>query len=444
MHPAHIQTSRRGLLKLGLAATATLAAARLGATALAASTRAPRPQASPAYTDPVLEWTGHLQRVPAPSPHQHTRWAATMHLAVFEAVNAVVGGYQPYLGTLAAVPGASPEAAAVAAAHRVLVGLHPDSAATLDPARAASLAAIPNGPARDAGVALGEAAATAMLARRADDGAAGASAPYTPGTDPGDWQPTPPAFAPAALSRWGQVTPFGIERGDQFRASPPPGLLTGAYARDYHEVRTVGRADSTARPPDRTDVARFYGANMPVYVFGETARQASVARGKTLAQNARIFALLNMALADALIASAESKFHYAFWRPVTAIRAGDADGNRRTDPDPAFLPLVTTPPYPSYPSNYASIANAARAVLEAAFGKRGHTIALPSANPAVPITHRFSSFRQMADDVDDARVYGGIHFRFDQDAGSHMGRHVGAYILHRHLRPLRGTPEDAD
>src|SRR5262245_48631937 len=297
------------------------------------------PVARAAPVDQVIEWNAIMRTTVATSnAFLQTRSAATMHLAVFEAVNAIVGDYKPYLGTIQAPRRASPEAAAVAAAHRTLVSLHPTSATSLDAARAASLAAIPDGPARDAGVSVGEAAAAAILARRANDGAADANAPYTPGTAPGDWQPTPPGFAPALFPKWGEVATFGLENGAQFRASPPPPLESGRYARDYADVKAVGGVNSVARPQDRTDVARFYGATNAM-VFNDAARQVSASQGKTLAENARIFALLNMALADGLITSMESKFHYNLWRPVTAIRAGEADGNRRTEPDPTYLPL---------------------------------------------------------------------------------------------------------
>ena len=152
--------------------------------------------------------------------------------------------------------------------------------------------------------------------------------PYTPGTDPGDWQPTPPAFAPALLPGWGQVTPFGLEEGSQFRPPPPPALHTGKYANDYNEVKLVGRVDSPFRPQDRTDVARFYAATSPVQTWNPAARQVSAAQGKTLSENARIFALLAMAIADGSIAVFDTKYYYNRWRPVTAIRAGDLDGNR--------------------------------------------------------------------------------------------------------------------
>ena len=170
-----------------------------------------------------------------------------------------------------------------------------------------------------------------------------------------------------------------------------------------------------------------------MHVFGESASQASAAQGKTLSENARIFALLHMAMADGLISSMESKFYYEYWRPVTAIRAGDTDGNKKTEPDPEWLSLVVNPPYPSYPSNYASAALAPRVVLEEAYGKGDHSITLTSISPSVGVTLHDTKFSQMTDDIDDARVYGGIHYRFDQDAGSRMGWGVGSYILRNHL-----------
>src|SRR5262245_25394919 len=197
-----------------------------------------------ARADAVTDWNEIMQAtvvVPPSNPNLQTRWGAIVQLAVFEAVNAVTGEYEPYLGTIAAPPWASPDAAAIVAAHRALVTLRPGSATALDPLRAAALAAIPDGPAKDAGIAVGEQAAAAMLLLRADDGSAeAATVPYTPGTDPDDWRPTPPAGAPALLPGWGQVTPFGIEEGSQFRLPPPPALHTEKYAVDYDEVKLLG------------------------------------------------------------------------------------------------------------------------------------------------------------------------------------------------------------
>ncbi len=391
--------------------------------------------AGPAHADAVTDWNAIMESTVVPAnPFFQTRSAAIVQLAVFEAVNAIVGEYEPYLGILDAPPWASPEAAAIAAAHRALVALHPGSAPALDAFRAQSLAAIPDGPAKEVGIALGEDAADAMLLFRANDGAAlAATVPYIPGTDPGDWQRTPPAFAPALLPGWGLVETFGIEGGSQFRPPTPPAIHTGSYAKDYNEVKLVGAANSPFRPQDRTDVARFYAVVLPLPLWNSAARQASAAQGKTLSENARIFALLAMANCDGLISSMEAKYHYNVWRPVTAIRSGALDGNRKTDPDPTWLPVIGTPPYPSYPSNHASAAGAAREVLERIYGKHGHAITLTS--PAVPgVVLHYSTWEQIADDIDDARIYGGIHFRFDQEAGARQGRQVGRYILRNHLR----------
>lgn len=397
---------------------------------------------SAARADTVTDWNAIMQATasaPPTNPFFQARWGAIVQLAVFESVNAIEGDYEPYLGgIIAAPPGASPEAAAIAAAHRTLATLRPGSAAALDAARAASLAAIPDGPAKDDGILVGESAAAAMLLLRADDGSS-AVLPYTPGTEPGDWQPTPPAFAPAAFTQWGHVTPFGLESGSQFRLPPPPALDTGKYADAYLEVMIAGRIDSPLRPQDRTDVARFYAAATPVQVWNSAARQASAAQGKSLSENARIFALLAMAMVDGSIATFDTKYHYDLWRPVTAIRNGDLDGNAHTQRDADWLPLIATPPFPGYPSAHATLSGAARAVLERAFGKRGHEITLTT--PSLPeIVLDYTDFEQITDDIDDARVYGGIHFRFDQEAGAYQGKHVGKYILRNYLR----SPEELD
>jgi hypothetical protein len=386
--------------------------------------------ASVAHGDEVTRWNAILETTVASTPHFfQSRSAAIVHLAVFEAVNAILGDYEPYLGTVAAHPWASPEAATVAAAHRALVALHPEREAQLDAERAQSLAAIPDGPAKEAGIAAGEMAADAMLARRADDGA-NAVVPYTPTISPGRWRPSPPDFRPAAFTQWGQVTRFAIDNSGRFRLGPPPQIHTGKYAQDYNEVKALGGVTSTMRSGDRADVARFYAAALPMPLWPAAARQASAAQGKTLSENAREFAWLAMAVVDSLIASMKMKYHYSFWRPATAIREGETDGNPRTVPDGAWESFVFTPPYPSYPGNHASAAGAARAVLEHVYGRDGHSIVLTS--QAVPgVVLRYTSWEQITDDIDDARIYGGVHFRFDQDSGARLGRQVGGYVTCR-------------
>jgi hypothetical protein len=386
--------------------------------------------------DAVTDWVAVMETTVSqvPDPALPIRSAAITQVAVFEAVNAIVRDYEPYLGSVTAPPGASPDAAAIAAAHRVLIALHPDQAASLDAERYASLAELPDGPAKDTGIAVGEAAALAMLTKRADDGM-NTDTPDTPGTLPGQYQPTPPDFTPAFRPGLGAVKTFAIRSGAQFRVPPPPALRSARYTRDYNEVRKVGDVDSHDRPPDRADVARFYAPPDIVPIYFPATRQVSQAQGKTLAENARIFALLGMAIFDAMVACFDSKYFYDFWRPVTAIHLGSSDGNRNTDADTDWAAFVPTPPFPSYPSGHASFGGAARRVLERMFGADGHAIML--ASPKVPdVVLRYSSWKQITDDIDDARIYGGVHYRFDQEEAARQGRRVGAYLLRHWLRPL--------
>jgi hypothetical protein len=389
------------------------------------------------HADAVTDWNAVMEATvmaATPDPFLQARSAAITQLAVFKAVNSIVGDYQPYLGNLPAPPGASAEAAAVVAAHRALLDLHPDQAANLDTQRIASLAAVADGPAKAAGIAVGEAAALAMLAARANDGS-NTDTPYTPGTEPGQYRPTPPDFTPAFHPGLGQVQTFAIKTGAQFRVRPPPALRSVQYARDYDEVKRFGDVHSNERPPDRSDVARFYAVTDAVPLYYAAARQVSQAQGKTLSQNARIFALLGIAIFDAAVAVFDSKYFYNFWRPVTAIHAGDRDGNRNTDADANWAPLVFTPPFPSYPAGHAGFGAAARRVLEQMFGADGHAITLT--NPLLPdVVLHYTSWKQITDDVDDGRVFGGVHYRFDQEAGAGQGRRVGTYVLRHWLRPL--------
>jgi hypothetical protein len=387
--------------------------------------------------DVVLEWNSIMvTTLSSQNPFAQARFAAITQLAVFEAVNAVTGDYQPYLGTIPASPGASADAAAVAAAHRVLRTYFPGSADALDARRNASLASIPDGPAKDMGIALGIAAADAMIAERSADGSAPPAFHVPPSSDPGEWQRTPSCPAAGGILRhWGQVAPFGIESSSQFRSDPPPALDSAQYAHDYNEVRLVGGQDSAARPQDRADVARFYAIVLAVGTWNPAVRQVAAARGTSLSENARAFALLNMAISDGLVSVMETKYHYRTWRPETAIHAGDVDGNDKTHGDPAFAPFVTAPCFPGYASAHASASYAARRVAEHIFGEDGFTLVLSSA--ALPgVTLTYSAFSDITTDIDDARVYGGIHFRFDQHAGARQGKEIGKYISKHHLRPV--------
>jgi hypothetical protein len=385
--------------------------------------------------DAVIQWNEIMQQTAAasPDPALRARTAAITQLAVFDAVNSIVGDWEPYLENVTAPVNASPEAAAIAAAHHVLVMLHPESQAQLDEARTSSLAAIPDAAGKHEGIAVGNSAADAILTLRANDGF-DEVVPYTPGSRLGDYRPTPPELIPAFRPGLGHVAPFGIESGHRFRVEPPPALHATAYARDYKEVKKVGELNSAHRPKKRTDISHFYAATDADGIYHPAARQVSVARGKTLSENARIFALLSMAIWDGIVVCFESKYHYNFWRPVTAIREADTDGNRKTKSDASWLPLVFTPPFPSYPSGHAAFGASARVVLEHFFGERGHSITLT--NPAVPdVTLHYSSFKEITDDIDEARIFGGVHYRFDQEAGARQGRRVGEYIVRAELRP---------
>jgi len=371
------------------------------------------------------------------NPFAQARYGAIVQLAVFEAVNSITHDYQPYLGTIAAARGASPEAAAVEAAYRVLSTYFAASAATLDTARATSLAMIPDGQAKNDGIAVGDAAANAMITLRASDGSSPPQFKAPGPAVPGEWQATPSCpvvngVASGIAFQWQNVTPFGIPSANSFLLDPPPVLTSNQYAKAYNEVMTVGSVYSTERPPDRANVALFYAASSPTQVFNQAAQQVAQEERTSLSENARAFALINMAISDSLVASFFNKYHYNFWRPETAIRAGDTDGNRKTDPDLNYAPFVVTPCFPSYPSNHGSAANAAAAVMRRLYGEAGHSITLT--NPAVPsIVLQYTSFRQITDDISDARVYGGIHFRTDQDAGEVLGKAVGVAVYKSNL-----------
>jgi hypothetical protein len=391
----------------------------------------------PASADIVLDWNvTMLQTLTGQSPFATARYAAITQLAVFEAVNAITGDYEPYLGTVHAPADASPEAAAAAAAHTVLTHYFPLQQPALDAALATSLAAVPDGPAKTSGIAAGVAAAKAMIDARANDGAANVKFYVAPAPQPGQWQKTPSCPAGGGTNfHWRDVTPFGLESTSQFRLGPPPRLPGGEYSKDFDEVAAVGEMVSAPRPLDRELIARFYAAYSPVSWVNAAARQVAAAQAQSLAANARAFALLNMAVSDAAFATFDTKYHYNFWRPEIAIKAADLDGNPRTHLDAGYLPLITAPCFPSYPSAHGTLSAAGREVLERLYGPSGHQVTFTT--PAVPeLTLNYTDFKRIVEDISDARVFGGIHFRFDQVGGERQGKQVGAYIVKRSLRPV--------
>jgi hypothetical protein len=314
------------------------------------------------------------------------------------------------------------------------------SAAPLAADRAKSLASIPDGQAKTDGIATGDAAALAMIALRANDGSSPAQFKIPGPPVPGEWLATPscPMMNGVAVGiafQWQYITPFGIRRASDFLLDPPPALASRAYAKAYNEVMTVGGTDSTARPQDRANVALFYAAASPTQVFNQAVQQVAQERWHSLSENAQALALMNMAVNDSLVAAFLNKYLYNFWRPETAIHAGDTDGNPKTDADPSFVPFVTTPCFPSYPSNHGSAANSAAEVLRRIYGEGEHFMTL--SNPTVPdIVLQYTTFKQITDDISDARVYGGIHFRTDQVAGERLGNAIGRAVYKNSLRRM--------
>ncbi len=399
-----------------------------------------------AKSDAVLDWNEIAVNTAVAnrqSPFALARTGAIVQLAVFEAVNSITSDYRPYLGTIVAPHGALPDAAAIEAAYRVLSTYFPGSAATLDAARTNSLASIPEGDAKSKGIATGDAAGLAMIALRANDGSAPAQFKIPGPMVPGEWQATPTCpimngIAVGAFFHWQNVTPFGIHRASDFLLDPPPALTSNAYAKTYNEVLTIGSAGSIERPQDRADVVLFYEVSTPTQVFDQAARQVAEQQQRSLSENARALALINMAISDSFVATFFNKYHYNFWRPETAIKAGDTDGNRKTEADPDFLPFILTPCFPSYPSAHGTGSGGAAEVLRRLYGEAGHSITI--SNPADPNTVlHYTSFNQITDDISDARVYGGIHFRTDQVAGALLGRAIGAAVYKNNLRPTRGV-----
>ncbi|MDE2447998.1 MAG: vanadium-dependent haloperoxidase [Gammaproteobacteria bacterium] len=379
-------------------------------------------------SDPVLEWNAIMRStVASTNPFFQARFAAITQLAVFESVNAIDKDYQPYLGTMTPPPGASAEAAAAAAAHKVLENYFPADSSALDAAFKASLDGIGDNGKQD-GIAFGEKVAQALIDLRANDGSAPPQWYKPTSSAPGEWQPTP-SCPPAGgtLLQWGKLHPFAIRSTDQFRSEPPPALTSERYERSYDEVMRVGSIDSPFRPQDRADVARFYAAVTPVEAWNSAAAQVAVEQGRSMSENARAFALMNMAISDASGSVFETKYFYHRWRPETAIHAAG---------DTAWMPYIVAPCFPSYSAAHGSLSGAAREVLERLYGRRNHFIILDS--PMVPgVVLQYDDFEEITHDIADARVYGGIHYRYDMEEGGEQGRRVGRYVYRHALRPSR-------
>jgi hypothetical protein len=391
-----------------------------------------------ARADAVTQWnlnaTNALMAVAGQPPQASVPHLAMVHGAVYDAVNAITGSHEGYLLTSrVGQPFDSQEAAAATAAYRVLLHLVPAQAVVLDAQYAASLAAVPDGSTKTRGIAVGEAAAAAMIAARTDDGRFGAFR-FAVGTGAGVWKPVLPAFVNDPNAWLKDVRPFLVESASQFRSLGPNRLTSGAYAKDFAEVKELGSLGSTTRTADQTHAARYWAENPPG-TWSRVFRTLSAQQGLSVAENARLYAMLYLTAADALITVWADKAQFPFWRPITAIREADIDGNAATEQDGTWLPLLASPPYPEHPSGHTGLSGSIAATLRDFFGS--DRIGWTDTNNA-GLTRSFSSFSQAIEEIIDARVWSGIHFRNADVQGEKIGRDVAKWREHHYFAPVHG------
>ncbi len=423
------------LFAVGIILGTLAAAAVLAATANA---RAPHTSAEPGQA--VIDWNQVLLSIvntpgAQPANIQPTRNFAIVHAAIYDAVDAIDRTHEPYRIFVRAPRDASETAAADAAAHAALVALYPSQQAALDVDYAAELAKVADGHVKDAGIRVGEKVAHDLVAIRVDDGSSNTTPPFVAGTAPGDYRSTPPNFPTPVFTTWGQVSPFVLARGDEFRPVPPPALTGDTYATALNEVESLGSAASTTRTAEQTEIGRFW--NPPIQNFwNQIAETVALARHSDLPTTARLFAALNLSFADSAIAFYDAKYTYQLWRPVTAIRLADTDGNANTLADQNWLPLAgNTAADPSYPGAHSTISAAGADVLARFYGdKQRFTVT----SPALPgVSRSFMRFSDAATEAGLSRIYAGQHFRFDHDAGLELGHDVAGFVLHNALLPAR-------
>ena len=393
-----------------------------------------------ARKDVVLRWNEVVLdaiRAEDTPPPLAARNMAIMHAAMYDAVNALYQTHRAYFVNAEATAGQSPEAAAAVAAHRTLVSLYPRQVRRLDAALDASLDPIPEGQAKIGGIQLGQYVAEKILDWRSQDGAS-TRVSYNAPPGPGIWQPTPTQFLPPVLPQWPALTCFCMRSGTQFRPAGPPPLGSDAYWASYREVKALGGVNSNARTAEQTDIAWFWKAcehtPTPPGQWNQIAQIVARQRGTTLAENARLFALLNLALADVGIVSWDCKYKFNYWRPVQAVRDTRVTNDPATSGDPNWLPLIESPPFPAYTSGHSSFSGTAARVLADFFGT--DNIAFTLTSDSLPGKRRsFQSFSQAAAEAGMSRIYGGIHWQFDNADGLATGRALGEYVGQNFLTP---------
>jgi hypothetical protein len=385
-----------------------------------------------AHADTVTEWNLNATSALATQDGRvATLHLAMVHGAVYDAVNAIDGGHDGYLiSSRLARPSDSKEAAAATAAYDMLVSIVPAQQPVLAAQYAASLAGIPDGSAKTRGIAVGEAAAAAMIAARRDDGRFGPFR-FLVGTTPGAWRPVLPGFVNDPNAWLKDVKPFLIRSSSQFRSTGPFRLTSLAYAKEFAEVKEVGSLTSTTRTADQTLAARYWAENAAA-AWTRIIRTLSAQQGLSLVDNARFFAMIYLTVADTIISVWDDKARWSFWRPITAIREADTDGNPRTEADPAWLPLIPNPPYPDHPSGLAGFSSSIVKTLQQFFGT--DRIGWSDTNGS-GLTRSFTRLSQAIDEVVDARVWSGVHFRKADEDGARIGMQVAKWRNTHYFQP---------
>ena len=390
-----------------------------------------------ACADTIMDWNAKADAIAAEKqilPAPHSRALAMLHIAMFEAVNAVEHRYAPYKLTLSADRSTSKEAAAAAAAYDVLLAIYPDQKTRLDEALTASLSGIADPESRSKGIELGKQAAAGVLALRANDGSV-AQENYRPSAKPGAYVPTiVPSF-----STVGATTPWVMTSGSQFRPEPPPALDSQTWTRDLNEIREIGARNSTKRTAEQTTIGRFWflvGAR----TYNPIVRQAALAKNMDVVDCARLFALTSIAGNDALVAVFDAKYHYNLWRPITAIRNADITLNTATPREESWLPLGDTPMHPEYPCAHcitsATISTVLRNIVGDDFGEFSLT-----SSTAPGVTRKWTRLQDYSDEVSNARIYAGFHYRFSTEVGKEMGKKIGALTVATQLRGVEALAE---
>jgi PAP2 superfamily len=386
---------------------------------------------TPAWADVVTDANAKAadiaSKLPATPPA--VRVMAFVQVSVFEAVNAITGRYPSSRVKITAPAGASLDAAVAASTRTVLLKLMPMQQAAIEADYQAALKSLPDGPAKSNGIAVGEQAAAACLAR--EDGM-GVPDTYRPHTTAGVYVPT---LLPA-VPNWGKRKPWVMSSGDQFRPGPPPGLTSETWARDYNEIKAIGGKNSVQRGPEQTAIAKFWEATAPA-VYWPVVRSVAATPGRDVTENARLLAVAAMAMDDGLVAVFDAKYTYNFWRPVTAIRNGDLDGNDATERDPSWTPFIDTPMHPEYPCAHCIVSASLGAVLEAELAGRLSPKLSSTSSTAGGVERTWSSVDEFVREVAVARIYDGVHYRNSTQVGSAMGKKIGELAVKSFPKPIR-------